>query len=335
LNDCWVAHDIRDQVIDFIRKWSESTEISFKRFILWIGITTSKYYNWKNRYGKVNDHNAWIPRDHWLEDWEKEAIIHYYADHPDEGYRRLTFMMLDNDIVAVSPTTVYRILSSEGLLNRWSKAKTSKGTGFVGPTRPHEHWHMDISYLNICGTFFYLLSIIDGYSRHIIHWEIRESMKEYDVEIVLQRAKEKYPNETPRIISDNGSPFIAKDFKEFIRVSGMTHVKTSANYPQGNGKKERWFRTLKEECIRKQVPLSLENAKKLVSEYVDYYNTVRLHSTIGYIAPVDKMLGRERKIFEQRDRKLERARNMRKLNRQKAKSQCQRTITSAKMAVNQ
>ena len=152
----------------------------------------------------MNEHNHWIPRDFWLEDWEKQWIIEFFLTHPDEGYRRLAFMMLDQNIVAVSPSSVYRVLSEAGLLKKWNARSSTKGNGFHGPSRPHEHWHIDVSYLNIRSTFYYLTSILDGYSRFIVHWEIRESMTEADVEIILQRAKEKYPDERPRVISDNG-----------------------------------------------------------------------------------------------------------------------------------
>ena len=146
---------------------------------------------------------------------------------------------------------------------------------------PHEHWHIDVSYINICGTFYFLCSILDGYSRFVIHWEIRDTMKEFEVETVIQRAREQFPGERPRIISDNGPQFVAKDFKEFIRICGMTHVRTSFYYPQSNGKMERWYKTLKTGCIRVTTPLSLEDARRLVAEFVAYYNTVRLHSAIG------------------------------------------------------
>ena len=137
------------------------------------------------------------------------------------------------------------------------------------PLQPHEHWHVDVSYLNIAGTFYFLCSILDGFSRFIVHWEIREKMEESDVETIIQRAREAYPDATPRIISDNGPQFIAKDFKEFIRIAGMTHVKTSPYYPQSNGKIERWHKTLKGDCIRVQVPLSLDDARRIVADYVD------------------------------------------------------------------
>jgi transposase InsO family protein len=133
-------------------------------------------------------------------------------------------------------------------------------------------------------------------------------MKESEVEIMLQRAREKYPEVHPRIISDNGPQFLARDFKEFIRICEMTHVRTSPYYPQSNGKIERWRQSIKTEYIRPQTPLSLHEARNLVERYVDYYNTVCLHSAIGYVTPKDKLEGREQSIFATRDRKLQEAR---------------------------
>jgi transposase InsO family protein len=316
LTGAWTPHDTRDAVVDFVNRWAERTEISCKRLVGWIGISTSKFHSWKGRYGHVNEHNAMIPRDHWLEDWEKQAIVDFHAQFPLEGYRRLAIMMLDRDIVAASPASVYRVLKKAGLLGHRSFKLSRKGSGFQQPLRPHEHWHVDVSYINVAGTFYYLCSLLDGCSRYIVHWEIRESMKEAEVQTIIQRAREKFPQATPRIISDNGPQFLAKDFKEFIRISGMTHVKTSPYYPQSNGKIERWHRTLKSDCIRVRTPLSLEDAQRIVAGFVAHYNDVRLHSAIGYVAPKDKLEGREKIIFAERDRKLEQARERRKAKRQ-------------------
>jgi transposase InsO family protein len=304
--------------VDFVRRWSEKTEIGLGRFIAWLGIRASKFYQWQQRYGRVNEHNGWIPRDFWLEPWEREAIIQFHGEHPLEGYRRLTFMMLDGNVVAVSPASVWRVLRNAGLLSRWKGKPSLKGTGFVQPLQPHEHWHIDVSYINLSGTFYYLCSVLDGCSRFLVHWDLRESMKEVDIEIILQRAKEKYPQARPRIISDNGPQFIARDFKEFIRISGMTHVRTSPYYPQSNGKLERWNQSVKRECIRPLTPLTLEEARQLLERYGDYYNTVRLHSAIGYVTPQDMLAGRQAEIHAARDRKLEQARERRRLRRSSA-----------------
>jgi transposase InsO family protein len=253
-----------------------------------------------------------------LEAGEKEAIIAFQQKNPLEGYRRLAFMMLDADVVAVSPASVWRVLKQAGLLSRWKRKSSRKGTGFEQPPQPHQHWHIDVSYINVSGTFYYLCSVLDGYSRCIVHWDLRESMREADIEIILERAKENYPEVKPRIISDNGPQFMARDFKEFIRISGMTHVRTSPFYPQSNGKLERWHKSLKSECIRPLTPLSLEDARRLIQSYVDHYNTVRLHSAIGYVTPQDMLTGRQAEIHGARDRKLEQARRQRQLRRQQA-----------------
>ena len=198
-------------------------------------------------------------------------------------------MMLDADVVAVSPSSVYRVLREAGLIKSHKYKPSLKGKGFVQPLRPHEHWHVDVSYINVAGTFFYLCGLLDGCSRYIVHWEIREGMTEAEVETIIQRGREHFPGEHPRIISDNGPQFIAKDFKEFIRICGMTHVRTSPYYPQSNGKIERWHKTLKGECIRVKTPLSLEDARRIVTDFVAHYNEVRLHSAIGYVTPADKL----------------------------------------------
>jgi transposase InsO family protein len=294
-----------------VARWTKRTELPVKKFTAWLGIGTSKFYDWRDRYGKVNEHNAQIPRDTWLEDWEKQAIVAYHHQHPLEGYRRLAFMMLDEDVVAVSPSSAYRVLQAAGLLDRHNTKASLKGQGFQQPLGPHEHWHVDVAYVNIAGTFYFLCSVLDGYSRAIVHWEIRPKMEEQDVEVILQRAKEKYPDARPRIISDNGPQFLAKDFKQFIRLCGMTHVRTSPYYPQSNGKLERFHRTIKGDCLRPACPATLDEARRHVTRYVAHYNQVRLHSALGYVTPEQKLAGMERDIFDERDRKLAEARQRR------------------------
>jgi transposase InsO family protein len=302
--------------VDYVAKWSERTGIAAKRIVPWLGIRENKFYDWKQRYGRVNEHNGEVPRDWWLTDAEIAAILRFHDEHPLEGYRRLTFWMLDQDVVAVSPSTVHRVLSQHGRLKRQHWSPSKKGTGFVQPLTPHAHWHIDIAYLNIAGTFYYLCTVLDGYSRFIVHWEIREAMTEQDIETVLQRAREKFPDARPRIISDNGPQFIARDFKQFIRLCGMTHVRTSPYYPQSNGKLERYHRTIKHDCVRQKTPLTLDEARRVVTEFVQHYNEARLHSALGYVTPADKLAGREQTIFDARDRKLAQARERRAAVRQ-------------------
>lgn len=312
LKDKWVEFDTRDQVIDFLKRLNERTEISQLRLLKWLGLDRGKFYQWKDRYGKANSHNGKIPRDWWLEDWERKAIEWFFIQHPWEGYRRLTYMMIDTDVVACAPSSVYRVLKKAGLLEKSNLKPSKKGTGFIQPLRPHQEWHIDVTYLNISGTFYYLCSVLDGFSRYIVHWEILEAMKERDVELIVQKGLEKFPGVHPKLISDNGPQFIALDFKEFIRLSGMTHVRTSPFYPQSNGKQERMQGTVKRECIREKNPGTVEEARRYVGDYVKHYNTERLHSAIGYVTPQTMLEGRQSEIHQARDQKLEAARERRK-----------------------
>ena len=155
----WVPHDPRDQVIDFVRRWSSASEIAVRTFVVWLGVATSQFYDWRGRYGRANEHNGWVPRDFGLEAWEKRAILDFYDRYPLEGYRRLTFMMLDANVVAAS---VWRVLHAAGRLLRWNRKASSKGQRFQLPLGPHKHWHVDISYVNLAG------SVLDSYSRYLV-----------------------------------------------------------------------------------------------------------------------------------------------------------------------
>lgn len=302
-----------------MKYWTERSDLPCKDLLRWAKLSTSKYHSWRKRYGMVNGHNGKIPRDWWLEEWEKSAILKFHDMNPLEGYRRLTFMMLDDDIVAVSPSSTYRVLKAAGRLDRRVVTPSKKGTGYIQPTKIHQEWHVDISYINTGGTFYFLISVLDGFSRYIVHWELRETMKELDIELVVAKGIEKHPGVKPRIISDNGPQFIAKDFKEFVREYGLTHVRTSPYYPQSNGKIERWHGSLKNECIRPSCPATKEEAEKRIGKYVVHYNTVRLNSAIGYITPADCLAGLSEVIGQERDRKLEAARKLRQEKRAAAK----------------
>ena len=122
--------------MDFVLYWAEKTGIATIKIVCWLKLAPSKFYDWKKRYGKMNHHNGWIPRDTWLEDWEREAIIRFYSEHPTEGYRRATFMMLDQDIVAVSPSTTYRVLKEAGLLGVGTGPAREKAKALSSPRPP-------------------------------------------------------------------------------------------------------------------------------------------------------------------------------------------------------
>jgi len=213
-------------------------------------------------------------------------------------------MMIDEDVAFMSCSSVYRILVEAGLMRSKGAKKSLKGDGFEQPLKVNEHWHTDISYIKIAKRFYFFISVLDGCSRCLLHWEIREAMTEQDAEVVIKRALERYPSARPRLITDNGSQYTGHEFKQFIAIHGLTHVRTSPYYPQSNGKIERFHFTLKQGAIRPSALLTVEDARRAVAQYVDYYNNIRLHSAIGFIAPRDKLEGRDQEIINRRKEKI-------------------------------
>lgn len=310
----WVEPDVREEVISLVNTYRPKSDLTLSFFLNVFGITSSKFFSWITRRGKANRHNGSAPRKHWIIPSERQAIISFAKNNPGEGYRRLTYIMIDKDIAAVSPSTTYRVLKQENMLNRWNRVKSSsKGKGFIQPQRAHEHWHTDIKYINYHGTFLFFISVIDGYSRFLLHHELRLNMQEYDVELTIQRTLEKYPGVKPRLITDNGVQFISKDFTEYLRAAGLQHIKTSLNYPQSNGKIERYHRTLHEECLSKKSMIDLDDVRKQISDYVNFYNTKRLHSALFYLTPEDFLLNRIEEKLNQRELKLTLAKQKRYL----------------------
>jgi putative transposase len=133
----WVAPELRDEVVRTLELLARRTEIPLVTLVGWLGVSRSKFYDWRRRKGHANHHNGRQPRDFWLLPWEKQAILDYQADFPDVGYRRMAYQMLDEHVVAVSPASVYRVLSEAERMRRWARGPSKKGKGFVQPDAPH------------------------------------------------------------------------------------------------------------------------------------------------------------------------------------------------------
>lgn len=293
----------------------KKSHLKIAELIQMTGIGKSKYYEWRKRLGISNEHNGKMPKTHWVTPEETRAVIDFARErivpnayYLKDGYRRIAYLGLDANAFAVSPTTVYRILKRAGLLNKWQdKGSSKKGFGYRQPTSPHQEWHTDIKYINFRGTFLFFIGILDGYSRYIIHHELKASMTAQDIEIALQRAHEKYSDKKPRIISDNGKQYVSKDFRDFITEVGLQHVRTSVAYPQSNGKIERFHRSLEQECIRTCSFLTYVDACEQIANYVNHYNNHRLHSSLHYLRPIDYMEGNVDELLKERQRKLDKA----------------------------
>jgi len=286
-----------------IKRLHAMTGIALLTLAVYAGISRRTYREWQNRQEIETRHNGHIPRDHWITPSELGAIINYCEDRMELGYRTLCWQMVDANIAAVSPATVYNTLKKAGLTKKWAEMEEEKRKGFEQPKAVHEHWHIDFSYIRVCGIYYYFISVLDGYSRKILSWMLSQSMEGLWAEIIVAQAMEKHPHANPRIITDNGSQFISKDFRELTRLLEIDHVFTSPGHPQSNGKLERFHRTLKSEHVRTSAYFNYEDAKERIGKWIEYYNGNRLHAALYYLPPDDVFNGlKENRLAERRNK---------------------------------
>ena len=236
---------------------------------------------------------------------EKEAVLTYALAHPKDGYRRLAWQMVDEDVAYLSPSSVYRILSDADLLYRWKRSRSS-GQAPPKPTEPNERWHTDLMYLRIGGAWYFLVTVLDAYSRYVVHGELLTSMRAADVRLVIQQALE-VTGAKPQIVSDNGSQFTAAEFKQLVRLFELEHIRIRTYHPESNGVLERFHRSTREELGEEELG-NLGRARALIGRWVEHYNETRLHAGIEYLPPAEYYRGDPEARLEERRQKLTRAR---------------------------
>jgi transposase InsO family protein len=309
--------EVREKAESEIRRLKARTELPLKTLLAFAGIPERTWREWRERSGTETKHNNNIPRSYYLTPEEVEAIVTYCREqcacHPEKGYRTLCWEMVDKNRAFVGESSVYNVINRHKLGRKWDEIVEAAEREFVQPKAVHEQWHTDFSYIKIRGSFYYFLSILDGYSRRILNWRLCDTMEGVNAEILVTETKDLYPEaEHPRLISDNGSQFISKDFKELLIMLEIGHTFTRANHPQSNGKLERFHRTLKTEHTRRSAYVDDADARVRMALWLAYYNSERLHSAIGYLTPDDVFYGRKELRLAVRGEKLYTA----KINRQ-------------------
>jgi transposase InsO family protein len=281
------------------------TELPLEILLEYAGISERTWREWQQRHGVETKHNNNTPKNHHLTPKEVMAIFLYCSANPLKGYRVQCWEMVDQNIAFVSCSSVYNVIKRYNLGKKWAEAEEMKKKGFDQPIAVHEQWHIDFSYIKIGVAFYYFLGILDGFSRRMLNWRLCKTMEGINAEILVAQTKELYPDaKNPRLISDNGSQFISKDFQELLVFLELGHTLTSANHPQSNGKLERFNRTLKSEHVRRAAYLNYEDACVRMSEWIAYYNTQRLHSAIWYLTPNDVFYNRAAGRLAERKEKL-------------------------------
>ena len=245
-------------------------------------------------------------------DSEIKAVINYALDHPKEGYHRLCWMMVDKNVAFLSASSIYRILSARDLLCRWKKSSKSGGKYDFKPTAPHQQWHTDLMYLWVSGRWYFFIGVLDSFSRYIVHWELLEIASAAAVRAVIQTALRKYPDKKPRLVTDNGVQFTAKEFRELVKEFSLKDIKIRIKHPESNGAIERFHRSLREECLSDKELKDKYSAADIISAWVDYYNNERLHASLHYLRPVDYLNGKQEERFAERKEKVKRAQQRRR-----------------------
>jgi putative transposase len=239
----------------------------------------------------------------------REQVLQLALDEPELSPRELAARFTDTRKYFVSEASVYRLLKAHDLITSPAFIVMKAADEFKDKTTaPNQLWQTDFTYLKVIGWgWFYLSTILDDFSRYIIAWKLCTTMKAEDVtetvELALTAsgcANAKLAHR-PRLLSDNGSSYIAGDLAEWLEDRGISHVRGAPFHPQTQGKIERWHQTLKNRILLENyyLPGDLEAQ---INAFVDYYNNQRYHEAIGNLTPADVYLGRANTILLERER---------------------------------
>ena len=299
----------RKAIISEIKVMQKKTGFPLGRILSFAGLSFSTWNEWHKRQNAETRHNHNTPKTNWTTPEETKAVVQFCLENRDalRGYRYLAWQMIDLNIAAVYPSTVYNIMKRHGLFQKWAAPQEAKKKGFDQPMAPNEQWHTDYSYVRVCGMFFYFACILDGFSRKVLVWDLFPDMEAKNIEILVMRAKEEYPDAHARIIHDKGRQFSAKELIMLLGILDLYETSTSPFHPQSNGKVERFHSTLKKEEVRRTAYFSYEDAKEKMAQWIDYYNNERLHAANGYLTPNEVFAGNKEMRLDERRIKLHNA----------------------------
>ena len=341
--------ELQREVMTLVEQTLQRSAWPMRRTLKVLDIPPASYYRWR-KAARWEQPRSRSPTGSMYEllDTERRAIINYALKHPEVRHRELAWRMLDAGVCSVSSSSVYRVLREANLVCRWRPSPRVKGAGREArPSRPDEQWQTDIKYVRVGERNYYLLSFMDVYSRYIVHHALLTCMDGLSVSTEAAAAIETLPTQQrsaandesqpspgsicsasmhrdepkprndesktrrPDIQSDHGSGFIAREFAETLRASGVTHKKIRPHTPTDNAEIERYHRTIGERIDEHDLT-DFTQAKAVIAGIIDNYNHVRLHSALSFLRPVDYYRGNPETLLAERRRKLITARQLRK-----------------------
>ena len=320
-----MPQELQREVEAVVHQTKERSRWPVRRTLAALGVSPTSYYRWRRAAAALRAVERGLsgPRPRPVTSYEalpaeRAAVRAYALAHPEVRHRELAWRMVDEDVVCLSPSTVYRILREERLVCPWRRRTKRSRQEEEKASRPNQRWATDLLHLRIGERWHYLVSFLDEYSRYLVHWELLASMDGDSVSLAAQRAVETLPRDAagqllarPEIRTDNGSGYISREFRQVLAEHELAHQRIKPHCPEENGLMERAYRTLRE-ALEGEELTDRPAAERILQRLTGWYNGERLHRALGYLRPVDYYRGQPAVLIETRCRKLAAARHQRK-----------------------
>jgi transposase InsO family protein len=313
--------ELQQQVDLLVKETRQRSGWPVRRTLLALGVSPASYYRWLKE--EVWAKKSAKPPPKPVQAYEalaeeRQAVKEYALKHPELRHRELAWRMVDEDVVYLSPSTVYRILREENLVCPWRRRSKRRREEAEKARRPDERWATDLKYVAVGQRNYYLISFLDEYSRYLVHHELLSSMDGHSVSLAAEAALETLGKDEagkltarPEIRSDNGSGYVSREFGGVLDEHGLSHRRIKPHCPEENGLIERAQRTIGEALEEEELE-SYHQAVRVIDKVIRWYNQQRLHSALGFLRPTDYYRGNPAKLHEERRRKLSQARHQRK-----------------------